>query len=280
MLPLNCTDVCSTSTTMGDYQCGAWLYTPTMNIPYWGVGLGPFDYSGSSTRIPSLTALSAVALVIVTGWICHAGLDWDWQTPAATTFVFALAGTVSAKSSLSRSPSDDLLFSDRCDRYSIARKRLSIGDIYRPGLAILCVGLAILPARTALAHRELNEATAALGAGRCTRASTSARNALRTLDTGPEARDVLAVCAAREGHLAAAVGWARSAVKGDPHNWEPNYVLALVQGAAGQDPRRTASIAESDYPLNPFTNLAISAFGSDRPRSWQRAAQALPFAFN
>src|SRR5439155_16117728 len=34
----------------------------------------------------------AAALGVTAAWAVHAGLDWDWETPAVTVVVFALAG--------------------------------------------------------------------------------------------------------------------------------------------------------------------------------------------
>jgi hypothetical protein len=221
----------------------------------------------------------AIALAIVVGWIFQAGLDWDWQTPAATVIVFAVAGVALARTKDASYAADDRASLAGPRPYPSGLARSALRAFYRPGLVVLCAGLAVFAARTALAQRDLSGAIAALDANRCPQAVASAQSAIRTLDTGPRPYEVLAVCAAREGRPRSGVSLAREAVNSDPRNWEPYYVLALAEGFAGLDPRGAAAIAERDYPLSPYAKLARSAFRGDR-RTWPQAAAALPFTFN
>jgi hypothetical protein len=53
-------------------------------------------------------------------------------------------------------------------------------------------------------------------------------------------------------------------------------VLALVRGAARQDPRAAAAEARRLNPREPRTSRAVRAFDTDRPELWERRARRLP----
>jgi O-antigen ligase len=239
---------------------------------------------GVRARGPGRSAWAA-GFAVVLAWVLHAGVDWDWQTPAVTVTVFAIGGLAStAPGGTSERPGV------RCGRVS---RRISVPTawasntlargailVYRPALALICVGAAVFPAAMALAQTHLQAGVEALNAGSCARAETSARGAIARLDTGARPYEVLAMCAARQGDPRVAVGWARVAVAHDPHNWEPYYVLALADGMAGIDPRGAAQTAYEDDPQGQLPRLAVLAFPDEDPLHWRLVAENLPFSFD
>jgi hypothetical protein len=80
----------------------------------------------------------------------------------------------------------------------------------------------------------------------------------------------------RLGQLKLAEGAARAAISRDPGNWEYHYALALVRGAAGEDPREAAAEARRLNPLEPLTTRAVRAFDTEKPALWERRARRLP----
>ncbi len=226
----------------------------------------------------------AAGFAVVLAWALHAGVDWDWQTPAVTALVFAIGGLASA------APRDA---SERPAPRGRVGRRISIPAawassglargaalVYRPALALVCVGVAVFPAEMALAQTHLQASVEALNADSCPRAETSARGAIARLDTGARPYEVLAMCAARHGDPRAAIAWARGAVARDPGYWEPRYVLALAQGVAGIDPRREARMAQEADPLGQLPQEGVAAFSRGGPRQWEAAARMLPLSFS
>jgi hypothetical protein len=206
----------------------------------------------------------AAAFALALAWIVHAGLDVDWQTPVSGLAVFALGGLALAR------PLESAVRST-----AAPRRGWRWG---RPAVAFACLALATLPARMALAQADLQNSLDALDAGACERAEDSARDAISLLETGPRPYEVLAMCASRRGDTRPALSWARAAVAHEPESWEPHYALALVQGAAGIDPRPQARIALASYPDSQYAREATAAFGRGGAWRWRASARSLPFA--
>lgn len=215
----------------------------------------------------------AAGFALALAWALHAGVDIDWQSPALCIPVFAIGGLAMARRR-------DLLTAPRSDLGTPPSSRLETAASYalRPALALACVAIAVVPARLALAQSDLHDSVEALGAGDCRSAIDSAHDSINETDTGPRPYEVLAMCAARGGDPQAAVHWARQAVEHDPAYWEPHYVLALAQGAAGIDPRREALAAQRANPLLRQPRDAVPAFSQSSPQHWREAALSLPFA--
>jgi hypothetical protein len=219
----------------------------------------------------------AASFALVLAWIVHAGVDIDWQTPAVSLFVFALGGVALAR------PQEQAIPIARPDR----RARAPYGRVFALAssrwrvlpLALGCLAVAVIPARMALAEVRSQGSIDALNRGACEHADDDARGAISALDTGSRPYEVLAMCAAREGDPRTAISWAKAAVAHDPAYWEPRYVLALAEGAAGVDPGLEARMAYIDDPEATSANLAVTAFRSGNPQRWRRIADALPFSF-
>ena len=95
------------------------------------------------------------------GWAVHAGLDWDWQMPAVSLWLFALGGTA--------------LAAPAADARQRTRKPLGVLPRAALGIAFLCV--AGLPALAAVSQSELDDALSAYDRGDCASAVDDAQSA-------------------------------------------------------------------------------------------------------
>jgi hypothetical protein len=186
------------------------------------VALAPFR---RGPRRALYAALFATALA----WAVHAGVDWDWETPAVTAWVFALGGAALAAHESSVSPSG-------------ARQ----GARVTVGLLALLATLA--PGLVFASQRQLNDSLDAIRAGNCTTAVDRATASISTLDIRPEPYEVLALCQAKRGRIGFAIQAMEKAAKRDPKNWRYAFSLGVLQGGAGLDPRPELLKAER---LNP-----------------------------
>jgi hypothetical protein len=198
-------------------------------------------------------AVRAVVLAVVLVWLAQAGVDWLWELPAVSVWVFAAAGAA--------------LAADRGRR----RTRYSL-----PARAVVCFGvaaLALVPALIASSQRQIDEAVEAFQRDDCPSATQDARDAIAVLDIRPNAHEVIGYCAARGREHGLAVRSLERAVELDPDNWEYRYGLALVQAAAGLDPRPAAQSALRLNPRDAVPLDAVVRFMGDQPRMWRRAAR-------
>lgn len=200
-------------------------------------------------------SLYAAMLAAVLAWAVHAGVDWHWEIPAVTAWVFALGGLAIAAAaggpSRARGPA----------------------PLTRIVAALGCLLLAVTPALAALSQQALDESVAAFRRGDCTRSADAALASIAYLSVRPQPFELLAYCDVRAGLSELAVRSMRKALARDPANWEYHYGLALVRGAAGLDPRPQAAAALVLNPLNPLTREAAIELGTaDGPREWRRRA--------
>ena len=202
--------------------------------------------------------LYAALIAASLAWAVHAAVDWDWEMPATGFFFFALGGMAIAArqgegaSWVPRAP----------------------GRMVRVGLGIGCLVLVVSPALVAISQGMLNSAVRNLQAGNCGKASHEALDAIHVLSVRPEPYQVLGFCDSRTGEHQLAIQMLETAVDRDPGEWESYYGLALVKGAAGQDPRPDARKA---YELAPHVQLAeeaVERFHTDDPQKWRRRALA------
>jgi tetratricopeptide (TPR) repeat protein len=202
--------------------------------------------------------LYAALIAASLAWAAHAAVDWDWEMPATGFFFFALGGMAIAArqgegaSWVPRAP----------------------GRMVRVGLGIGCLALVVSPALVAISQGMLNSAVRNLQAGNCGKASHEALDAIHVLSVRPEPYQVLGFCDSRTGEHQLAIQMLETAVDRDPGEWESYYGLALVKGAAGQDPRPDARKA---YELAPHVQLAeeaVERFHTDDPQKWRRRALA------
>jgi hypothetical protein len=187
----------------------------------------------------------AVFLAMSVVWMIHAGIDWDWQMPAITIWLFALGGIA-----LSR---------PRSAAAEVPRAS-GIGRIPRL-VGALCVGvLAVTPVLVGVSQDRLDTALKQFEANECSAAIDSSLASLHTLGVRPEPYEIIGYCDARYGEDQLAEAAMRSAVSRDPENWEMHYGLALVRASAGKNPMPELAEARSLNPLEPIVILQQQNF--------------------
>ncbi len=200
----------------------------------------------------------AVFLAMSVVWMLHAGIDWDWQMPAITIWLFALGGVA-----LSRPRSADA---------EVVREA-GIGRIPRL-VGALCVGvLAVTPVLVGVSQDRLDTALKQFEANECSAAIHSSLEALHTLGARPEPYEIIGYCDIRYGEDRLAEEAMKSAVSRDPENWEMHYGLALVRAAAGKDPLPEMREARRLNPRETMVILAQLAFkAAKNPAERERVA--------
>jgi hypothetical protein len=201
-------------------------------------------------------ALYAAILATVVVWGLNAALDWFWELPAVTLWVFAAGGAV-----LAVRPE--------------AHKPRRLGLPIRLALAGGLLALMITPARVALSQGRLTDGVKTLNAGDCPAAAHFARESLSALGNRPEPYEILGYCQAGGPSAQAAVRDMRAAVVRDPDNWRFHYGLALVTAAAGEDPRAEARAAQRLNPREGAPRRAVRDFKTTGPKAWKRAATTI-----
>jgi O-antigen ligase len=200
----------------------------------------------------------AAVLAVATVWSIHAGLDWDWEMPAVTLWLFALAGLGLSKP---------------------VGEGARAGFSFEPGrmvriVAALCVGvLAVTPAAVAVSQSNLNQAVSAFDHGDCGGAINASLSSLDALKVRPEPYEIIGYCDARLGQDHLALLEMENAVSRDPNSWETHYGLALARAAAGLDPMPQLRIAKRLNPLEPTIQEAIRSMSDKGPRQWKRRAR-------
>jgi tetratricopeptide (TPR) repeat protein len=197
-------------------------------------------------------ALFAAGLI----WALHAGIDWDWELTATGAWLFAAGGVA-----LAAPPG--------------ATRLRPPGRVTRIVLGLGCLALALTPLQVMRSQAALDDAAGAFAARDCRRAIDRALASLDATRARSEPYQLLGYCDTRLGLYDLAIRNFELAVERDPDAWQPWYGLALVRGAAGQDPRPAARRAQQLNPLSPLPRAAVEAFATSRPAAWRRRALAL-----
>lgn len=203
----------------------------------------------------SLYAGFAAALI---AWAVHAGLDWIWETPAVTVWLFALGGMMLASRAADDAP---------------AGPRQSV----RVAIGLGCLVLAVIPVQVVRSQTALDESVRAFQTSPqdCPRAIDASLRSLAAIGARSEPWEIIAYCDVGQGEEALAVEAARNAIRSDPGSWTYRYALALVQGAGGEDPRRAARQALDRNPRSQLARRAVEAFDRASPRRWPGIARTL-----
>jgi O-antigen ligase len=208
---------------------------------------------GSSQRT-LYAALFAAGLA----WALRAGVDWDWQMPAVTLWIFALGGAA-------------LAVPPRAPRF-----KFSPSPALRAGIAGALIVIGVAPAAVTISQGKLDEAVQTFLRGRdCPQVIDEAQGASSVLPLRPEPYRLEGYCQARLGQTRQGVNSMQEAVDRDPGNWQYRYSLAVAQAAAGVDPRPAAREALRLNPLEPATRDLVRRFSSADPRVWGNQAAAL-----
>jgi hypothetical protein len=189
-------------------------------------------------------------------WALHAGVDWDWQLPATGFFVFALGGMT-----IAAGPGEGARWTPR-----------GLGRTARIALSLCALALVVSPALVAISQGYLNSAVDDFEEGDCGGASQNALHAIHTLSVRPEPYQLLGFCDSRAGQGELAVSLLETAVERDRGEWESYYGLALVQAAAGEDPRAAARKAYELAPHEPLAEEGEEMFSTGNPQIWRRRA--------
>lgn len=232
--------------------------------------LGAFAWLARGPERMIGAALFAAGLT----WALHAGVDWHWEMPAVTAWVFA-AGGLALAGRVDPSPAPAYPASA-----GAVRLRPALGNVARIVAAIGVLLVLLVPLSIYRSQAPLLEAAQAWSRGDCATAIDRALTSRDALSVRPEPYVVIGFCDVRLGQRRLAVRALERAVALDPHNWETHYGLSLVRGAAGLDPRPQAREA---VRLNPsFTDLPYpfltSVKKTDDPRAWRRRALRAPLA--
>ena len=197
-------------------------------------------------------ALFAGALM----WAVHAGVDWDWQMPAATAWFFAAGGLALAAPV------------ERPKRTARLWTRFAIG--------LGCLVLVITPVTVWRSQTQIVKAVHAFERGDCISAERAALASNAALTSRWDPFEVMSYCEAGARQYSLALRSIAAAERRDPDNWELRYSEALIRATAGRDPRPAARVALELYPLSPLTRAAASAFSRGGPRQWRRFALSAP----
>jgi len=177
-------------------------------------------------------------------WIIRAGVDWDWQMPAITVWLFALGGLAVARPLVPR------------------QATMASGARRFPRLvAAVCVGvLAITPVIIALSQTHLEKALTAFDANECPASINASLESIDALGVRPEPYELIGYCDARYGQYQLGEQAMESAISRDPENWELQYGLGLVQASSGKDPLPALREAKRLNPLEPMVLETLARF--------------------
>jgi tetratricopeptide (TPR) repeat protein len=177
-------------------------------------------------------------------WAIRAGVDWDWQMPAITIWLFALGGLAISRPMVPR----------QATQASGARRFPRL-------VGALCVAvLAITPVVIALSQTHLEKALAAFEANECPASIKASLESIDALGVRPEPYELIGYCDARYGQYELAERAMESAVSRDPENWEMHYGLGLVQASSGKNPLPALREARRLNPLEPLVTETLSRF--------------------
>ena len=220
------------------------------------VGLGAILIGFARRMRGRERSLYAALLSMTLAWLLCAGVDWQWEMPVVTLWLFALGGA-----GLARGPREPAAEGSAPLR-PLPRLLVSLGFLL----------LAVPPGLIFLSQRQLDSGVRALKAGNCPQAVESALASSRLLSVRPEPFELLAYCDVRLGRPKLAVQVIRAAVARDRSSWRLHYGEALVLGAARLDPRAEAARASRLNPLESLTRQARREFNTSDPRAWRRRA--------
>lgn len=208
-------------------------------------------------------ALFGALLAAGVAWALAAAVDWAWEVPAVTLWLFAFGGAA-----LARAPDDEA----RAARSGKAR----VAGVALRALAVAgCVAVAMLPARLAVSEAHLEQSIEELEAGNCTTARGNARSALDALGRRAAPHHVIGWCELRERRFAAAAQSFARGLRHDPHSWALRQASAVARAAAGLDPRADARLAAHLNPGNALVQATARMASRGTSRARRRAVRRL-----
>lgn len=161
-------------------------------------------------------------------------------------------------------------------REAAARVPMLSGRTARLALSVGCLALVVTPALVAISQGKLDSSVRKFDEGNCGGASREALSAIHVLSVRPDPYQVIGFCDMIEGQDALAVSMLETAVKRDEGEWESWYGLAVVQAAAGQDPRAAALKADELAPNEPLAEEGNDLFTEGNPKIWKAGRNGPP----
>jgi hypothetical protein len=205
-------------------------------------------------------ALFAALLAAGVTWALASGVDWNWEMPAVTIWLFALGGAALARPRRAPDPDD------------APKTAVRVGGVLLRGAGVaVCLALALLPGRLAVSEAHYERAVDNLKAGDCAAARSEADAALRALGSRAAPYHVIAWCDLQDRRYDAAADEIEEGLENDPDNWAFMQVLAVAHASAGHDP---GPDTERMMLLNPLSDVAIAtrdALSGKTAKSWRRA---------
>jgi O-antigen ligase len=202
-------------------------------------------------------SLYAAAFSIGLAWALHAGVDWDWEMPAVTAWLFLVGGAALATPA----------------RLARARRVPPAGRVV---LVCLVAALALFPARLAVSDSRLSEAFDAFAKGDCPAAEARAADSLAAVSARPEPYAIRGYCRLAEGRPAPAVRAMQQAIDRDPGDPAYRYGMALARARAGLDPRPAVVQARLRDPRNRLYAETLVAFSITPASRWSAVAARAP----
>ena len=198
----------------------------------------------------------AVLFAVALSWAIHAGVDWDWEMPAVTLWLFIATGA--ALASRPRPP-----------------------GVYHPELRnrnLIAVGflvLAVAPLLIGVSYQRLRASGEQFAAGNCVKARQDAFSSISLLAVRPEAYQIISLCDLQLDFPLEGLQAAREAVHYESNNWNYQYGLALARAENGLNPRPAARKALQLDPLEPIVQDEVAAFSRTGRSGWEQAAPEL-----
>jgi hypothetical protein len=205
----------------------------------------------------------AAAFAVMLAWAIHAGVDWDWQMPVVTIVFFSLGGFALARSAPTTAAARAT--EDRRAPSSFARSMIGIG----------CVLLAVAPTYMWLSQRDLSDASSSFNAGDCRSATDAASSSISILGNQAQPYEILSYCDVRADKPQLAITMMDKAVSLDPNDWNYRYGLAIMEAAAGQDPRGAARRALSLNPRESLVQEEFKTLNQAKPSQWSQDGYTL-----
>jgi O-Antigen ligase len=212
-------------------------------------------------------ALFAALLGAGVAWALAAAVDWDWEMPAVTIWLFAFGGAALARAGAERVQDEEAQPGGRGMRLGKVALRCA-------GVAA-CLAIAILPARLAVSEAHYERSLDSLAAGDCVDARSEAEAASDALGSRAAPHHVKAWCELQEGRYGIAAQDLEEALRNDPDNWALFQALAVTRARAGLDPRLAARRTAALNPLGELSAATRDALRGERPARWRKAARGL-----
>jgi O-antigen ligase len=188
-------------------------------------------------------------------WCLHAAVDWDWQMPAVTAWLFMIGGAALTATSVPAPASD---------REPRGRIPMAVGLLIA----------AVTPALLLLSEDHLQRAANAFQAGNCHVAEAQALASINDLAIRPEPYQIIGYCDLHQGSVINAVTAMKQAIRREPGNWQYHYGLAVADGYAGLDPRPALRATLRLDRSDPATAPMVRALDTTSHDAWLLDARA------